>query len=84
MAAVSIHIRTSDPDELAHNSFQIIFAYIGIRADVSTGNMTHYDLLTVLPFESRLAVVELTGRDILETLENSVRRYVYHFVHKNF
>lgn len=47
---------------------------VGIRANVNVGNISHYDLLTVLPFDSRIAVVKLSGKDILDTLENAVRR----------
>lgn len=47
----------------------------GVRANVADGNITHYDLMTVLPFDSRIVVVQLTGTEILTTLENAVRRY---------
>ncbi|XP_037032583.1 protein 5NUC-like isoform X2 [Bradysia coprophila] len=47
----------------------------GIRANVARGIITHYDLMTVLPFDSRIVVVQMTGKDILTTLENTVRRY---------
>lgn len=52
-----------------------IHNYIGIRAGIEIGNITHYDLLTVLPFDSRLLTVNITGRDLLLALENSVARY---------
>lgn len=47
----------------------------GIRSNIDIGNITHYDLLTILPFDSRLVIIKLTGKDILVALENSVSRY---------
>lgn len=51
-----------------------IYYVLGVRSDVNIGNITHYDLLAVLPFDSRLMITKITGKDILASLENSVRR----------
>lgn len=51
-----------------------MFHYIGVRASIDIGNITYYDILTVLPFESRLLITTVTGKDILLALENSVQR----------
>lgn len=48
--------------------------HLGIRANIDIGNITRYEIMNVLPFDSRLVVTQLTGRDLLTTLENSVRR----------
>ncbi|KAJ6647255.1 Protein 5NUC, partial [Pseudolycoriella hygida] len=47
----------------------------GVRANIDAGNVTHFEVLTALPFDSRLLVTSITGKDIITTLENSVRRY---------
>jgi len=46
----------------------------GIREDIKAGNITFGDLYKVLPFESRLTTMELTGRQIKEILEQSVSK----------
>lgn len=48
--------------------------FLGIRSNVDVGNITYYDMLTALPFESRLIVTKLTGKDISNALEHSVHR----------
>ncbi len=45
----------------------------GIRASIAEGDITFGDILTVLPFGNTLATVELTGAEIVEALEHSVR-----------
>lgn len=52
----------------------MIFYDLGIRANINIGNITHYDVMTVLPFDTRLLITKLTGKEILATLENTVRR----------
>lgn len=59
---------------------------LGIRGNLNLGNITHYDLLTILPFDSRLVVIEITGKDLLLALEHSVHRYKkrHSFVKRTF
>lgn len=48
----------------------------GIRAGIDKpGNITMEDLLTILPFGSKIEAVELTGAELMEVLEHSVYRY---------
>lgn len=47
----------------------------GIRASGAIGNLTHYDLTTILPFNNTLILVNVTGETIVEALERSVERY---------
>lgn len=47
----------------------------GIRASINRGEITVEDIYTVLPFDNTLVVLELTGFQILEALEHSVRLY---------
>ncbi|MEQ8675736.1 MAG: 5'-nucleotidase C-terminal domain-containing protein [Aggregatilineales bacterium] len=44
----------------------------GIRADIDEGEITLGEVLTVLPFGNLISTAELTGADVLSTLENSV------------
>ena len=43
----------------------------GIRASISAGEITRKDINTVLPFGNTLALVEVTGTELLEALEAS-------------
>ncbi len=45
----------------------------GLRTDLPRGAIRHEALYAALPFDNRLVVVELSGRDLLETLEQSAR-----------
>lgn len=51
----------------------------GIRASINhksnQGHITKEDAATVLPFESKIVIVEVTGKALLEALEHSVHRY---------
>jgi len=47
----------------------------GIRADIDEGPITLGDILTVLPFGNTLATMELSGAEIKEALEHSVRLF---------
>lgn len=51
----------------------------GIRASINhksnNGNITREDAATVLPFESKIVTIEITGKSLLEALEHSVYRY---------
>lgn len=44
----------------------------GMRADLPKGEIRYKDLNTVLPFDSTISVVELSGEELLETLEMAV------------
>lgn len=45
----------------------------GIRAPLPAGEVTVGDLITVQPFGNRLTLLELTGAEIMEALEHSVK-----------
>ncbi|MBU9673423.1 cell wall-binding repeat-containing protein [Planococcus sp. CP5-4] len=47
----------------------------GIRASIDQGPITYGEILTVLPFGNALAIMEVTGQEIKEALEHSVREY---------
>ena len=44
----------------------------GIRTSIEAGDITTGDVLKVMPFGNALAIVELTGADLLKSLEHSV------------
>lgn len=46
----------------------------GIRASLSAGNVTAYDLTQLMPFGNPLVVIDLNGTEILAALERSVER----------
>lgn len=45
----------------------------GIRTSIEPGEITYGDVLQVMPFGNALAIMELTGAEILEALEHSVK-----------
>lgn len=47
----------------------------GIRASAAVGNVTKFDLKTILPFNNTLLLLNITGRAIKEALERSVEQY---------
>lgn len=48
----------------------------GIRGSVDDpGNITMENLITILPFESKVEVVNVTGKELYDVLEHSVWRY---------
>ena len=47
----------------------------GIRVDIKTGDVTKKDINTVLPFGNTVAVVYVTGAELLEALEASTRSF---------
>lgn len=49
----------------------------GIRAAIPVGNISKYDLLSVLPFENQLLVLNVTGHVLKLALEKSVRAYAH-------
>ena len=44
----------------------------GLRANLEKGDITFNDVLTVLPYGTKLDLVEVTGRQVLDALEWSV------------
>ncbi|MEK4425536.1 5'-nucleotidase C-terminal domain-containing protein [Solibacillus sp. FSL K6-1523] len=46
----------------------------GIRSDIPAGNVTLGQAITVLPFTNTLAIMDITGADLLEAFEFSVRQ----------
>jgi 5'-nucleotidase len=44
----------------------------GLRASIDAGEITMGEVITVLPFSNTLATVELSGADVIESLENGV------------
>jgi 5'-nucleotidase len=44
----------------------------GLRASIDAGEITMGEVLTVLPFSNTLATFQISGADILESLENGV------------
>lgn len=47
----------------------------GIRATIAAGPVTLNDIYNVLPFDNRVVKQELTGSQLLETLENGCKNY---------
>ncbi|KAG5677132.1 hypothetical protein PVAND_006914 [Polypedilum vanderplanki] len=50
----------------------------GVRASITrtvSGNITMEDIATVLPFDSKVVVIEITGETLLKAFEHSVARY---------
>ncbi|MBT2581293.1 cell wall-binding repeat-containing protein [Planococcus sp. ISL-109] len=47
----------------------------GIRASIEEGPITYGEVLTVLPFGNALAIMDVTGQEIWEALEHSVRLF---------
>ncbi|MCR6672339.1 bifunctional UDP-sugar hydrolase/5'-nucleotidase [Devosia ginsengisoli] len=44
----------------------------GLRASIDAGEITMGEAITVLPFSNTLATVDLSGADVIESLENGV------------
>ncbi|MFC4713038.1 cell wall-binding repeat-containing protein [Planococcus dechangensis] len=47
----------------------------GIRSSINEGPITYGEVLTVLPFGNALAIMEVTGQELLDALEHSVRLF---------
>lgn len=47
----------------------------GIRSSVAIGDLTKYDLTTVLPFDNEFGKLNVTGAVLMAALERSVERY---------
>ena len=41
----------------------------GLRGDLEIGNITMYDVLTVLPFKNSIDIITIKGKYLLETFE---------------
>ena len=44
----------------------------GIRGDLGVGNVTRYDLISVMPFINTLTTIKLTGKQVQDILEQSL------------
>jgi 2',3'-cyclic-nucleotide 2'-phosphodiesterase (5'-nucleotidase family) len=47
----------------------------GIRTSIDKGEVTYGEVLTVLPFGNSLAIMELSGAELRQTFEHSVKEY---------
>ena len=47
----------------------------GIRTSIDKGEVTYGEVISVLPFGNSLAIMELTGAELSETFEHSVKEY---------
>lgn len=47
----------------------------GIRASIDAGPITYGDVLTMMPFGNSLAIMELSGAELKEALEHSVKDF---------
>ncbi|MFB4162500.1 5'-nucleotidase C-terminal domain-containing protein [Alteribacillus sp. JSM 102045] len=47
----------------------------GIRDDIEAGDVTLEDVLTAFPFPNTVVAIELTGEQILDSLEHGIRLY---------
>lgn len=47
----------------------------GIRTSIGTGDITYGEVISVLPFGNSLAIMNLTGKEIKDALEISVKSY---------
>lgn len=47
----------------------------GIRTSIDKGEITYGEVITVLPFGNSLAIMELSGAELRETFEHSVKEY---------
>jgi 5'-nucleotidase len=59
-------LASNDADISIHN------VYGGIRAELPQGDMTFGDVYRVFPFDDRVAIIELSGRDVRKIIANQV------------
>ena len=45
----------------------------GIRSSIDAGNVTIGEIINVLPFNNTVVVVEVTGAELLEAIENGIK-----------
>ena len=56
-------LEASDADISIHN------VYGGIRAELPEGELTYGSVFRMFPFDNRIAIVEMTGRDVRRIIE---------------
>jgi len=78
------HVRTSETNladlitdaMLAESGADVVITNGGgIRSSINVGDITMGEVLTVLPFENVMTVIEVTGQDILDALTYGVSAY---------
>ena len=47
----------------------------GIRASINEGQITKGDVISVLPFGNYVVVIEVTGQDVVDAIENGIQSY---------
>lgn len=47
----------------------------GVRAEIGIGNVSRIDLMNINPWNNEMCVIEVTGQQIIDVLEHSVRSY---------
>lgn len=47
----------------------------GIRASINAGDITKGDVISVLPFGNYVVVIDVTGQDIIDAMENGLQSY---------
>lgn len=47
----------------------------GIRASINEGDITKGDVISVLPFGNYVVVIDVTGQDIIDAMENGLQSY---------
>ena len=52
------------------------YIILGIRSSVNAGNVTVGQLNTLLPFISNIELISLSGQELLDALEHSVKKYI--------
>ncbi len=73
----SLQITTHQPTAAAAAAAaaaDIITHPTGIRASINAGSVSFGDVITVLPFGNVLAIVSLTGQQILDSLAHSTNQ----------
>lgn len=74
-AFVNTRIKQYNGTDLSDAAIAII-AGGDIRSSGKIGDITRFDLETILPFENQLIAVNVTGSVLRQVLEHSVERYV--------
>jgi len=62
-------LASNDADISIHN------VYGGIRAELPQGELTFGDVYRMFPFDNRIEIIELTGRDVRKIIANQVHNY---------
>lgn len=76
----AVRNRETNLGDLCADAYRIVsgadIAFVnggGVRADISTGDITYGDVIAVHPYGNSLCVVEATGQEILDALEWTAR-----------